>query len=245
MEEIKLPVRLAPPTLQISSSFHYVNQGGCEVVVYRVGEGAVSDGVQSGDWWFPSFPMPGNDKQMRFALFAVPYDMTDASKVRLIAEDEVGNRAEAGFIDKFTPRPITTDTIQVTDAYMNKVVPEIMGQSPEVADQGDLLKNYVEINRNLRKKQPRRSRSWAASRSRSSSGPSPSSRCRNAKITAAFAQRRTYVYNGKAIDVEDHLGFDMASVSTTPCRPRTAARWCWRGSSGSTATRWSSTTATG
>ncbi|HET9211531.1 MAG TPA: hypothetical protein VFR03_14080, partial [Thermoanaerobaculia bacterium] len=63
VQEVKLPVRLAPPTLQISSSFHYVNQGGCEAVVYRVGEGAVKDGVQSGDWWFPSFPMPGNDKQ--------------------------------------------------------------------------------------------------------------------------------------------------------------------------------------
>src|SRR6185312_9777260 len=28
--EIKLPVRLAPPTLQIASTFHYINQGGCE-----------------------------------------------------------------------------------------------------------------------------------------------------------------------------------------------------------------------
>ena len=35
---------------------------------------------------------------------------------------------------------------------------------------------------------------------------------RNAKITAAFADRRTYVYNGKSIDQQDHLGFDMASV---------------------------------
>src|SRR4051794_35646392 len=43
--EIKLPVRLAPPTLQVSSTFDYINQGGCETVVYRVGEGAVRDGV--------------------------------------------------------------------------------------------------------------------------------------------------------------------------------------------------------
>src|SRR6185295_2182846 len=43
VQEIRLPVRLAPPTLQIVSSFHYINQGGCEAVVYRVGEGAVRD----------------------------------------------------------------------------------------------------------------------------------------------------------------------------------------------------------
>jgi murein DD-endopeptidase MepM/ murein hydrolase activator NlpD len=211
--EIKLPVRLAPPTLQISSTFHYVNQGGCEAVVYRVGDSAVRDGVQSGAWWFPSFPMPGPDRQMRFALFAVPYDMTDASKVRLVAEDEVGNRSEAAIIDKFTPRPITTDTIQVTDAYANKVVPEIMGQSPEVADQGDPIKNYVEINRNLRKKNAATLVELAHTSEPRFLWTQAFMPMRNAKITAAFAQRRTYLHNGQPIDVEDHLGFDMASVT--------------------------------
>ncbi len=45
---VELPVRLAPPALAVLSGFHYVAQGGCEAVVYRVGEGAVRDGVQSG-----------------------------------------------------------------------------------------------------------------------------------------------------------------------------------------------------
>ncbi|MFL6197036.1 MAG: M23 family metallopeptidase [Thermoanaerobaculia bacterium] len=211
--EVKLPVRLAPPTIQIVSSFHYVNQGGSELVVYRVGEGALRDGVQSYDWFFPGFPVPGsNDRQLRFALFAVPYDKSDASGVHLIAEDEVGNRAEASFIDKYTPRPMTTDTILVTDAFMNKVVPEILSQSPEVSDQGGLLKNYIEINRNLRKKNARTLKELAAKSEPKFLWDLPFQPMPNAAITAAFAQRRTYDYNGKAIDVEDHLGFDMASV---------------------------------
>jgi murein DD-endopeptidase MepM/ murein hydrolase activator NlpD len=210
--EVKLPVRLAPPTLQIVSNFHYVNQGGCEAVVYRVGEGTVRDGVQSFDWWFPSFPLPGPDKQLRFAFFAVPYDKTDASAVHLIAEDEVGNRAEASFIDKFTPRPMTTDTIEVTDAFMNKAVPEILSQSPEIADQGDLLKNYIEINRELRKKNAQTLKELGAKSEPKFLWNQPFLPMPNAKITAAFAQRRTYLYNGKEIDQEDHLGFDMASV---------------------------------
>jgi murein DD-endopeptidase MepM/ murein hydrolase activator NlpD len=211
--EIKLPVRLAPPTLQIVSSFHYVNQGGSEAVVYRVGEGAIRDGVRSGDWWFPGFPMPGNDKQARFAFFAIPYDTADPSSLRLTAEDEVGNRAEANIVDKFTPRPMTTDTIQVTDAFMNKVVPEIMGQSPEVADQGDLLKNYIEINRELRKKNAATLKEMGRKSEPKFLWTQPFLPMPNAKITAAFAQRRTYVYNEKPIDQEDHLGFDMASVT--------------------------------
>jgi murein DD-endopeptidase MepM/ murein hydrolase activator NlpD len=213
VSEVKLPVRLAPPTIQIVSSFHYVNQGGSELVVYRVGEGSLRDGVQSYDWFFPGFPVPGsNDKQLRFALFAMPYDKGDSSGVHLTAEDEVGNRAEASFIDKFTPRNMTTDTILVTDAFMNKVVPEILSQSPEVSDQGDLLKNYVEINRNLRKKNAQTLKELAAKSEQKFLWNLPFQPMPNAAITAAFAQRRTYDYNGKAIDQQDHLGFDMASV---------------------------------
>ncbi len=212
VQEVRLPVRLAPPTLQILSSFHYVNQGGSEAVVYRVGEGALRDGVRSGEWWFPGFPMPGADKQLRFALLAVPYDAADASRVRLIAEDEVGNRAEAAFVDKFTPRPLRTDTIEVSDAFMNKVVPEILSQSPEIEDKGDLLQNYLQINRDLRKKNAQTLKELAAKSERRFLWNQPFLPMVNTAITAAFADRRTYIHNGKPVDEQDHLGFDMASV---------------------------------
>jgi murein DD-endopeptidase MepM/ murein hydrolase activator NlpD len=217
--EVELPVRLAPPTLQVQSTFHYVRQGGCEAVVYRVGEGALRDGVQSGSWWFPGFPVPGsNDKQQRFALFAVPYDMGDPSSIRLVAIDDVGNRAEAGFIDKFTPSPPHSDTIELNDKFMNKVVPEIMSQSSEVADQGDLLKNYLEINRNLRKKNAQTLIELGNKSAKEFLWTRPFLPMMNAAIKAAFADQRTYVYNGKPVDQQVHLGFDMASVERDAIR---------------------------
>jgi murein DD-endopeptidase MepM/ murein hydrolase activator NlpD len=217
--EIKLPVRLAPPSLQVLSTFHYTAQGGSEAVVYRVGEGTLRDGVRSGDWWFPGFPVPGNpDKQVRFALFAIPYDMTDVSGIRLVAEDEVGNRAEAGFVDKFTPRPLKTDTIDVNDAFLNRVVPAILSQSPEVEDKGDLLQNYLQINRDLRRKNAQTLKDLAAKSAQEFLWAKPFLPMINAAITAAFADRRTYVYNGREIDKQDHLGFDMASVERDAIR---------------------------
>jgi murein DD-endopeptidase MepM/ murein hydrolase activator NlpD len=216
--EVKLPVRLAPPSLAILSTFHYVKQGGSEVVVYRVGEGAVKDGVQSGSWWFPGFPMPGADKQQRFAFFGIPYDMTDAAQIRLVAVDEVGNRAEAAFVDKFEPRPMGTDTIEVTDAFMNKVVPAILSQSPEVEDKGSLLANYLEINRDLRKKNAQTLKELGAKSERGFLWSQPFLPMMNAAITAHFADRRTYLYNGKPVDQQDHLGFDMASVERDAIR---------------------------
>lgn len=210
--EAKLPVRLAPPSLQLASSFHFANQGGSEAVVYRVGEGAVRSGVQAGDWFFPGFPVPGGDSALHFAFFSVPYDLGDASGVRLVAIDEVENRAELPFLDKFTPRPLHTDTIQVDDKFLAKVVPEIVSQTPEVADQGSPLATYLEINRNLRKKNAVRLKELAERSEAKFLWSQPFLPMPNAAITAAFADRRTYVYGGKPIDQQDHLGFDMASV---------------------------------
>src|SRR5262245_12465050 len=131
VKEITLPVRYIPPSLAVLSTFTYVTQGGCEAVVYRVSDTSTKDGVSAGSWFFPGFALPGGGKEDRFALFAVPYDLGDVSQVKLTAEDEVGNRSQVSFIDKFTPRPIRRDTIKLDDAYLAKVVPPILSQSPD------------------------------------------------------------------------------------------------------------------
>jgi hypothetical protein len=142
IDEVSMPVRFVPPTLQVTSSQTYVAQGGCEVVTYRVGESAVRDGVRAGSWWFPGYPIPGGGKQDRFALFAAPFDMIQAD-VKLVVEDAAGNQAERAFIDKFFPNAFNADNIPISDAFLNKVVPEIMSQSPELTDRGNVLDNYL------------------------------------------------------------------------------------------------------
>jgi murein DD-endopeptidase MepM/ murein hydrolase activator NlpD len=210
---IELPVRLTPPSLAVVSGFHYVAQGGCEAVVYRVGEGAVRDGVQSGRWWFPGYPLPGaTDPRARFALFAVPYDAADASQVRLVAVDDVGNQAQAAFVDRFFPKPLKHDTIQLTDAFLERAVPEIMRETPELQDRGGPLPNYLQLNGELRRRDSKALEDLASRSAARFLWKEPFLPMPNAKITAAFAQRRDYQYNGKHVDQQDHLGFDMASV---------------------------------
>jgi murein DD-endopeptidase MepM/ murein hydrolase activator NlpD len=38
----------------------------------------------------------------------------------------------------------------------------------------------------------------------------------NGKVMAAFADRRTYLYKGKVIDHQDHLGYDLAVTKQCP-----------------------------
>ncbi len=212
VKQLELPVRLVPPTLQVMSTFTYVAQGGSEAVVYRVGESATRDGVRAGDRFFPGYPLPGGSPQDRFALFAVPYDMNDASGVVLVASDAAGNEAQARFIDKFFPKPLRTDTIRLDDGFMQKVTTEIMTQSPDLADKGNLLDNYLQINRDLRRKN-------MEFRQEIASNTQPAFLWRetflpmvNTAIKASFADRRSYVYNDQTVDRQDHLGLDMAST---------------------------------
>jgi murein DD-endopeptidase MepM/ murein hydrolase activator NlpD len=214
--QIELPVRLVPPTLEVVSTFHYVNRGGSEAVVYRVGEATQRDGVQAGTHFFPGYPLPGGGKGDRFALFAVAYDMEDASAVRLIAEDAAGNVAQRKFIDEFFPKPIRQDTIHLSDAFMQKVTTEIMSQTPGLADKGNLLDNYLQLNRDVRKANDAFLQQLAKKTEPAFLWRQPFLPLVNTAIKANFAERRSYVYEGKTVDQQDHLGLDMASVRADP-----------------------------
>src|SRR6185369_15986194 len=116
----------------------------------------------------------------------------------------------------FFPQTVRSDTIQVTDDFLGKVVPEIMSQTPDMHDRGSPVANYLAINGELRKAN-------AAEMTRLSESSRPAflwSRrfepMPNGKVMSSFADRRTYVYGGKTIDHQDHLGFDLASTRGAP-----------------------------
>jgi murein DD-endopeptidase MepM/ murein hydrolase activator NlpD len=206
---------LTPPSLNVTSTQVYVAQGGCEVVTYRVGESAVRDGIRAGAWWFPGYPVPGGEKQDRFALFAVPYDMSQPN-VQLVAEDAAGNEAAVPFIDKFFPKSFKSDRINVSDNFLNKVVPEILSRSPELKDRGNLLDNYLEINRELREMNRAQLRSLCQKTRPEFLWSKPFLSIPNGKVMAGFGDRRTYLYENHVIDTQNHLGYDLAVVKKYP-----------------------------
>ena len=216
VREVSLPVRLDPPSLEVVSAQHYVAQGGAEAVVYRVGESSVRDGVRAGERFFPGFPLPGGGARDRFALFAVPYDQSDPAQVALEASDDVGNTARRTFVDKFFARPPHKDTIALTQQFMEKVVPEIRAQTPDLPDKGGLLENYLEINGELRRRNAQELVDLARRSQPRFLWSGAFLPLHNGQVMAAFADHRTYTWEGREVDHQDHLGFDLASVKSAP-----------------------------
>ena len=111
---------LYPPKLEVLSGQHYINQGGSECVVYRVSPDAVMSGVQAGPNFFPGYQVNGTDKDLKFALFAFAYYMDAKAPLKVVARDEAGNQAIAGFWYKLFPKKFRESDIKVEDSFLTK-----------------------------------------------------------------------------------------------------------------------------
>lgn len=207
---------LRPPTVEVLSTQHYINQGGSECVVYRVSDDTVASGVQVGPYFFPGYPTNPPQDKMRFALFAFKYDLPADTVAKVVARDGAGNEATASFWQKVFPKAFRSRDIPLEDAFLEKVVPEIMGHTPSVKDQGDMVKNFVEINSKLRTQNHETIAQFAKESAGKFLWDGAFLQLSNSKVESFFADRRTYVYKDQKVDQQDHVGFDLSVVQHYP-----------------------------
>jgi murein DD-endopeptidase MepM/ murein hydrolase activator NlpD len=218
-------VRLDRPKVFVVSTGHYVNLGGSEMVVYRVSPNDVQSGVMVGDLTYPGYPGSGAtvegvriaDPGVRVAFFALRYDQALSAPMRLYARDEAGNVSYAEFDHRTFPKAFKKSRIEISDEFLQRVVPAILQGSPEIKPSGSLLDQFLKINGELRRKNAEKIQSLAAGTSRDMLWQGvPFHAFANTKVESAFADYRTYFYQGKDVDSQVHLGFDLASFAGTP-----------------------------
>lgn len=216
VKEISLPVVLTPPRVEVVSAQHYINQGGSECVGYRVSQTAIESGVRVGNAEFRGYPLPGGGPGDRFSIFAFPYNEATSTVPVVYARDAADNEGTATFLYKLFPRKFPDQSLPITDEFLRRVVPAILSQTPSMTSENDLVKDFLQINGRLR-------RIDAALLVDMSAGSRPErlwngafTQLGNSQVEAAFADHRSYVYQGKVIDHQDHLGFDLAVTANHP-----------------------------
>src|SRR6185437_1435094 len=84
-------VRLQPPQAAVLSTFHFINLGGSEFVVYRATPEDVMSGVRVGNIDYPGFPAKGagitSDPALRVAFFALLYNQDADVPISVYAKD--------------------------------------------------------------------------------------------------------------------------------------------------------------
>ena len=215
-------VRLEPPRITVVSTKHYVNHGGSELVVYKVTPADVASGVRVGDIEYKGFPIEGAGDGVRAAFFALLHDQPLNARIQAFARDEAGNESKASFVDNVFEKPFKNSRIILDDKFIDRVVPEILEHSPELkiatpaAGTPEMLQAFLKINGELRKINADQIAALAAKTSPSRIWDGPFVQLGNSQVEARFADHRTYVYGGKEVDQQVHLGFDLAVTEHVP-----------------------------
>jgi murein DD-endopeptidase MepM/ murein hydrolase activator NlpD len=218
-------VRLERPTIAVISTKHYINLGGSEMVVYRATPADVESGVQVGDLKYPGYPAGGarlegvhiTDPAVKIAFIALRYDQDVNTPMFAYAQDEAGNSARADFERLTFPKPFKKSRIELNDAFLNRVVPAILATTTEVNPQGTTIEKFLVLNGDLRRRNAEKIASFAAqSAPEILWGGAVFHPFTNTAVESAFADQRTYVYDGKEVDRQTHLGFDLARVVNSP-----------------------------
>jgi murein DD-endopeptidase MepM/ murein hydrolase activator NlpD len=211
-------VRLQPPRVEVLSTFHYVNHGGSEFVVYRATPADVESGVRVGDTEYRGFPAQGagisGDPALRVAFFALLHNQALNTRIEVFGRDPAGNTAVTPLDYRVFPKPYGSSRIDLDDEFLQKVVPAIASNSPdEDIPTDDVLKGFLRINGELRRKNNQHLTDLAGKTAPEMLFKDAFQQLGNSQVEARFADARTYVYKGKDVDRQVHLGFDLAATA--------------------------------
>ena len=213
--EQDVAVKFTPPRLEVLSSPLPVSQGGAGVVAYRVSDDAQRYGIQIDETFFPGYP---NSERAfsAFSLFAFPHDLPASTPLLLVADDGLGNHAEQRLDVPVVAKKWRSRTIKISDRFIEQTVRPIIAQTPELEDVDDPLRNFLQVNNVLRKQTADQLVTLGSSSRPEFLWNGAFVQLSNSKVEAVFGDHREYRYDGKVVDKQYHLGFDLAATKHYP-----------------------------
>jgi murein DD-endopeptidase MepM/ murein hydrolase activator NlpD len=197
-----------PPSISADSDIHYLYVGMADLATLNVMGNWTEAGVRVGDQKFRAWPMPGGKPGM-FSLYAFAWNMPAGTQPVVFASNAAGNDVttplNVQFPKKEQPR-YTVHELQIDDKFMQKIVGEL-----DPNGSGDMVARFVKINNEMRKANNKTLSDLASKTADHFLWSQPFLR-QAAKTEATFADHRKYLYQGKLIDEQTHLGYDLAST---------------------------------
>ena len=219
--ETDVQIITQPPRISADGAQHYINQGGSELVVFTPSGYVTDSGVRVGKYSFRSFPHPAQPGQ-RFSLFAFPWDLAGDVVPMVYARNPAGAEATARFWCKLFPKKFRSRDLPIDDVFLDKVVNQIdPGQS------GDLLARFLKINGEMRRQNNQTLADLRLKTADHFLWSGAFLPLTNATVESSFADKRSYIYKGKKVDEQVHLGFDLAVTQHIPVPAANDGRVVW------------------
>ena len=216
-----ITISTVPPKIDLLYNERTIKPGSSGIVIYRLSNNVAVNGIIVNSRFFPGFPAGGDKKNVYVAYFALPYDATAITGAQVVAKDKAGNNAINPFNLALLKVVQKSDQINVDDSFLNAKIPEFQQHYLEMT--GDLKEKYVYVNNKIREQNdkkilelcqnPTPERLWQGRFLRMPGSP-----------RAGYADHRTYMYKGEAIDRQTHLGVDIAQTERAEVKAANAGK---------------------
>jgi murein DD-endopeptidase MepM/ murein hydrolase activator NlpD len=213
-----------PPVISADSDQHYLYLGMADLATMNVTGPYTSAGVKVGDQTFRAWPMPGGKPGM-FSLFAFAWNMPAGTTPMAYASNAAGNDVMTPLTVIFPKKeqPVYTQhPIQITDQFMQKVLSEL-----DPNGTGDPVERFVKINNEMRRANNKTLSDLRLKTADSFLWSQPFTRQAHSQAEATFADVRSYMYQGRKIDQQVHLGYDLAVTQHVGVEASNDGRIVW------------------
>lgn len=212
-------IDLVSPQVSLTSTQHYINQGGAEFATYHTSPDTVWSGIRIGPYEFRGYPRTDKPKDSGeyFSFFVYSYELPADTPIFVVARDAAGNEALAPLVPaKFFPKEFRSRRIDIDDQFINTKVAAIISQTTGLKSEGDALKDFLLVNRTLRKTNTQFLKEISKNSDLTFYWKDAFIPLSNAAVNASFADFRDYYYQDQKVDSQVHLGFDLAAIKQYP-----------------------------
>ncbi len=208
-QEILIDTRA--PDITVLTQVHNITRGGSGLVIYRLSEPCPQSGVFVGGDFFPGHAGYFKNRDILMAFCALNHTQGRGTEIFVKATDYAQNSSRAGINYHIRKKKFRKDRLRLPESFLNRKVPEFDKELPHLT-QGALIDRFLAINRDVRKKNYERIMELTQKTTNTLFWKGVFLRQPKSARKAGFADYRDYLYKGKKVDSQVHLGIDLASL---------------------------------
>jgi murein DD-endopeptidase MepM/ murein hydrolase activator NlpD len=214
-QEHEVMIDTRAPEISVTSPALYLTQGGAGVVTYKLSEDCPTSGVAVGDDFYPGYGGAFKEPLARIAFIALGHKQGKGTKLAVTATDFAGNQGRVGLAAHIKAKRFRLDKISLSDNFLNRKMPEFASQV-KTAEGATMIDAFLSVNRDMRRKNYEEIVKVTSQSEAKMHWKGAFVRLPGAANRAGYADHRKYLYKGKTIDNQTHMGVDLASLKSSP-----------------------------
>lgn len=222
----------SPPEVSLRGYPYYLNQGGAEFITFTQSEDVVESFIRIGPYQFPSYTDSSFRKpNQRFAWVAFSYELNADTPIEIVARDRVGNEIKISPDSSFfvKSKNFRQRKINIPKKFILTKVKNIIDRTPHLKWTENLKDNFLQVNNRLRLENAQTLFDLSRETIPEFLWKDRFHAQKNMAVMAEYADHRSYFIDGKKVDRQVHLGYDLASVKNDKIRTAAAGKVVFSG----------------